>query len=99
MTTTCSTVESFGAIFANTGSRTESTKTILSSAWVAIHATWSWCRRMFKVWSTEPMHGMAKYSSAWRVVLKPNVPTRSPGPTPSSFSAVASRPTRWPNSS
>ena len=32
-------------------------ETTRSSAWLAIHATWSGCSRMFSVCSTEPMHG------------------------------------------
>src|SRR6266702_6254379 len=54
---------------------------------------------MFKVCSTDPMHGTPKYSSRCSVVLNPNEPTRSPGPTPSPFRAFANRAVRCPTSS
>ena len=44
------------------------------------------------------MHGTAKYSSRCRQEFHANVPTRSPGPTPSARSAFARRALRSPRS-
>jgi hypothetical protein len=99
ITMTFSTVFSAGWTFSHTGRSDASTNTTRSSAWLAIHAIWSGCNRMFSVCRTAPIHGTPKYSSRCRHVFQANDPTRSPGRIPRSVRAEASRPTRSPNSS
>jgi hypothetical protein len=51
-------------------------------------------RRMFSVWSTEPMFGIARYPSRCSWLFHWKVPTRSPASMPRRWSAPASCPAR-----
>jgi hypothetical protein len=46
---------------------------------------------MFRVCSTRPLHGAAKYSSRWRALFHANVPTRPSAEIPRSSSTPPSR--------
>ena len=66
MATQCLTVFVRGATAAISGKKVRSKKRIWSSAWSAIHTTWSGCSRGFTVCSTDPMPDTPKYSSMCR---------------------------------
>ena len=87
-----STVGSWSAILASSGTRLSSTMMTRSPAWPAIWATWAPGSRMLSVCRTAPMLGTPKYASRCSWLFHMNVPTGSPRPMPSRASAPASRP-------
>ena len=68
---------------ASSGTRSSSTMITRSAACSTMYVSCSGKSRRLSVWSTAPMHGMAKYASMCSWVFHMKVPTRSPGSIPS----------------